>query len=294
MKEIIFEVKHLSYTVESILNIEMDTIEHTLLEEINFQLYKNEIIGIVGENGAGKSTLCKLLAGIDAPSKGEILLESQNILEYSPQWKVHRDIAMVFQNIDEQFIGTSCREDVFLYLANFGFSEEEIELRLLDVAKELQVDTLLDSPLSELSGGQKQLLAIVEVLALKPKVLILDEPTARLDEINETIVLEQLEKIVAKKQVSIILVSHKMSELKHTDRILALANKRIEHNLFSNQFLTQYELLDYYHLDVFPMVEITHYLQKNDVALPLPKDLSMSAFMHNIRAVFKEGENDLS
>lgn len=289
MKELVFEVKHLNYTVESILSIEMDTIEHTLLEEINFQLYKNEIVGIVGQNGAGKSTLCKLLAGIDAPSKGEILLERQNILKYSPQWKVHRDIAMVFQNIDEQFIGTSCREDVFLYLANFGFSEEEIEQRLLDVAKELQVDTLLDSPLSELSGGQKQLLAIVEVLALKPKVLILDEPTAQLDEINEAIVLEQLEKIVAKKQVSIILVSHKMSELKHTDRILALVDKTVKHDLFSNQFLTQYELLDYYHLDVSPMVEITHYLQKNDVALSLPKDLSMSAFMHNIRAVFKEG-----
>ncbi|GMA08144.1 energy-coupling factor transporter ATP-binding protein EcfA1 [Tetragenococcus halophilus subsp. flandriensis] len=292
MKEIVFEVRNLVYTVESILSIEMDTIEHTLLEEINFQLYKNEIVGIVGENGAGKSTLCKLLAGIDVPTKGEILLESQNILEYSPQWKIHRDIAMVFQNIDEQFIGTSCREDAFLYLANFGFSEEEIELRLSDIAKELQVDALLDSPLSELSGGQKQLLAIVEVLALKPKVLILDEPTAQLDEINEAIVLKQLEKIVAKKQVSIILVSHKMSELKHSDRILGLADKTIEHDLSTDRFLTAHELLDNYHLNISPILEITHYLQKNNVPLPSLTDLSVPTFMHNIQSIFKEDQKE--
>lgn len=289
MNDYLFEARNLSYTVESILNIGMETTEYSLLEKINFRLKKNEIIGIVGQNGAGKSTLCRLLSGIEPPTEGEIFLENKNVIDYSPQWKIHQDIAMVFQNIEEQFIGKTCMEDTGLYLSNFGYSESEIEERLWEAAKELHVETLLDSSLAELSGGQKQLLAISEVLALKPKVMILDEPTAQLDEVNEAIVLDQLKKVVEKAQVSIILVSHKISELKYTDYILGLENKTVQHSFSSEYFLTQYDLLTYYNLTPPATVEITHYLQNSGIPVTALPDLSIDSFIGNIRSFFKNG-----
>lgn len=282
-----FEIKNVSLKIEALMNLELQTTTQTILKNVNFYLDRKEMIGIVGKNGAGKSTLCELLAGIKAPTEGSVFLNGQDIFSDNIKDNIHQLIAMVFQNIDEQFIGKTSREDALLYLSNFGFSNIEIEEKIYRTASLLGIAERLDQPLNELSGGQKQLLAITEVLAVEPEVLILDEPTAQLDEINEQMVLQQLQNIVQDKNVSIIIVSHKINELMLTDRILPLENGYLQESYPTLEFLTDDQLLKKHDMEVPTVVALTKQLRDKGFFVDGIKSLSHSAFVKKVKEVFE-------
>ena len=161
--------------------------------------------------------------------------------------------------IDTQFIGKDFMEDVTLYLGNFGWTAAQIQNQITDISRQLKIQSLIKRPFKTLSGGQKQLLAIAEVLLLRPQLLILDEPTAQLDPENTRLVLNVLQKIKNEQQLAVLLITHKLSELALTQRTLILNQGTIVQQCQTPELLTDAKLLE---ANQLPLPDTIAILQK--------------------------------
>lgn len=151
------------------------------LKDVSFSLYEGEWVSVIGQNGSGKSTLAKLLNGLFLPESGKITLNDTMILSEETVWDVRKQIGMVFQNPDNQFVGTTVQDDVVFGLENIGMPREQMIERLEQALQLVRMEDFLNEEPHSLSGGQKQRVAIAGVLALQPSILILDEATSMLD-----------------------------------------------------------------------------------------------------------------
>ena len=216
-------------------------------------------MGLVGPNGSGKTTLGKLLVRILEPTAGQLIIKGQDYHDIQPAWHLNQMVGMVFQNIDTQFIGKDFMEDVTLYLSNFGWTAAQIQTQITDISRQLKIQSLIKRPFKTLSGGQKQLLAIAEVLLLRPQLLILDEPTAQLDPENTRLVLKLLQKIKKEQQLAVLLITHKLSELALTQRTLILNQGTIVQQCQTSELLTDAKLLE---ANQLPLPDTIAILQK--------------------------------
>ncbi|MCO6542538.1 MAG: energy-coupling factor ABC transporter ATP-binding protein [Lactobacillus sp.] len=262
METALLQVQHLQYVAEQLVNLELETTKHEILHDVNFSIQTQDFVGLVGPNGSGKTTLSKLLTRILEPTAGKILINGTDYQAVTPQWQLHQYVSMVFQNVDAQFIGPNFVEDMALYLGNFNWSPAKIQARIQEISDQLGLEELIERPFNSLSGGQKQLLAIAEALALQPQLLILDEPTAQLDPENTQLVLNLLQKLQTQYQITIILVTHKLAELALTNRVLILNHGTITQTCATDKLLTDMTLLQQNQLPVPDTVTIAQHFQK--------------------------------
>lgn len=194
-----------------------------VLRKCSFEIYENEWVAIIGHNGSGKSTIAKLLNGLLFPQEGEIIIDGQQVNEESI-WSIRKEVGMVFQNPDNQFVGATVQDDVAFGMENRGVPREEMQKRIKETLAAVRMqDYRLTEP-HRLSGGQKQRVAIASVLAISPKVLILDEATAMLDPSGRKEIMDTVGGIQESNGLSLITITHDLQEVVQADRVIVMNN----------------------------------------------------------------------
>ena len=240
MKSII-DVKNLSFRYK-------ESQEYYDVKDITFHVKRGEWLSIVGHNGSGKSTTVRLIDGLLEAESGEIVIDGQRLTEENV-WNIRRQIGMVFQNPDNQFVGATVEDDVAFGLENQGLSRQEMQKR---VEEALDLVGMLDFKKREparLSGGQKQRVAIAGVVALRPAILILDEATSMLDPEGRRELIETVKGIRKDYDMTVISITHDLEEVAMSDRVLVMKKGEIEstsspRELFSRNDLDQIGLDD--------------------------------------------------
>lgn len=208
------------------------------VHSVTFDIKENEWIAIVGRNGSGKSTLAKLLNGLILPEEGHITIDDEIILAEETIWDVRKRIAMVFQNPDNQFVGTTVLDDIAFGLENHGIEKSEMDRRVQDV---LNIVNMMEFKLHEphsLSGGQKQRVAIAGALAIQPSILILDEATSMLDPFGRKEVIETIRNLHKDINMTVISITHDIEEAVHADRILIMHDGHLIQSVTPEELLT--------------------------------------------------------
>jgi len=197
------------------------------LDEIDFHLHYGEKTGLVGDNGSGKTTLLQLLVGIIRPDSGKMTIFGRKVEKESDFIAIREQIGLLFQNSDDQLFCPTVIEDVAFGPLNLGLSAQQARQRALETLEQLQLLELADRVTHQLSGGEKKLVALATLLSMKPKVLLLDEPTAGLDQGTKS----RLAKILAELEVTYIMASHEFDFLsENTDAIYGMKSGRIEYH----------------------------------------------------------------
>ncbi|MCY7102723.1 energy-coupling factor ABC transporter ATP-binding protein [Streptococcus oralis] len=235
MKSII-EVKDLSFRYK-------EDQDYYDVNNVSFHVKRGEWLSIVGHNGSGKSTTIRLIDGLLEAESGEIWIDGQ-LLSSKNVWDLRRQIGMVFQNPDNQFVGATVEDDVAFGLENQGLPREEMKKR---VAESLELVGMLDFKKREparLSGGQKQRVAIAGVVALRPAILILDEATSMLDPEGRRELIQTVQEIRKDHQMTVVSITHDLEEVAMSDRVLVMKKGQVEstsspRELFSRDDLDQ-------------------------------------------------------
>ena len=212
------------------------------LSDINLEIKGNEFVTIIGKNGSGKSTFSKLLSGLVKFKNGEIKIDNLDLSNKKQELDIRKNIAIVFQNPENQIIFDKVYDDIAFGLKNLGFSKDEIETRIDESLKQVNMLEFKDSYTTELSGGQKQRIAIASSLAINPKVLILDEPTSMLDPSSKKQVYEIL-KTLKESGITIIYITNFIDEILLGDRTIIFENGKIKKDFYKKDLLSNLENL---------------------------------------------------
>ena len=252
---------------------ENDEVIETLsaLSALNFSIEAGSFVCILGHNGSGKSTLAKLFNALQLPTEGTILVSGMDSREEKNIFPIRREVGMVFQNPDNQIIASVVEEDVGFGPENIGLPTDEIWQRVNNALSAVYMEAYrLKSP-NHLSGGQKQRVAIAGTLAMEPKTIVLDEPTAMLDPSGRKEVLESVLELKRKKGISIILITHYMEEAVDADRILLMDSGKLVMDGSPREVFQNVERLKEYRMDVPLITELAHKLQKK--GFPIEKTI---------------------
>ena len=252
---------------------ENDEVIETLsaLSALDFSIEDGSFVCILGHNGSGKSTLAKLFNALQLPSEGTILVSGMDSREEKNIFPIRREVGMVFQNPDNQIIASVVEEDVGFGPENIGLPTDEIWHRVNNALSAVHMEAYrLKSP-NHLSGGQKQRVAIAGTLAMEPKTIVLDEPTAMLDPSGRKEVLESVLELKRKKGISIILITHYMEEAVDADRILLMDSGKLVMDGSPREVFQNVERLREYRMDVPLITELAHKLQKK--GFPIEKTI---------------------
>ena len=252
---------------------ENDEVIETLsaLSALNFSIETGSFVCILGHNGSGKSTLAKLFNALQLPTEGTILVSGMDSREEKNIFPIRREVGMVFQNPDNQIIASVVEEDVGFGPENIGLPTDEIWQRVNNALSAVHMEAYrLKSP-NHLSGGQKQRVAIAGTLAMEPKTIVLDEPTAMLDPSGRKEVLESVLELKRKKGISIILITHYMEEAVDADRILLMDSGKLVMDGSPREVFQNVERLKEYRMDVPLITELAHKLQKK--GFPIEKTI---------------------
>lgn len=252
---------------------ENDEVIETLsaLSALDFSIEEGSFVCILGHNGSGKSTLAKLFNALQLPTEGTVLVSGMDSREEKNIFPIRREVGMVFQNPDNQIIASVVEEDVGFGPENIGLPTDEIWQRVNNALSAVHMETYrLKSP-NHLSGGQKQRVAIAGTLAMEPKTIVLDEPTAMLDPSGRKEVLESVLELKRKKGISIILITHYMEEAVDADRILLMDSGKLVMDGSPREVFQNVECLKEYRMDVPLITELAHKLQKK--GFPIEKTI---------------------
>lgn len=192
-----------------------------VLKNISFSLNEGEWLAIIGHNGSGKSTIAKLMNGLLFPTEGDIFINGTKVTEKTI-WDVRQNIGLVFQNPDNQFVGTTVRDDVAFGMENRGIDREEMTRRIKKTLKAVGMSDYEGTEPHRLSGGQKQRVAIAGILAIEPKVLILDEATSMLDPQGRKEILTTVTDIQKQRNLSLITITHDLSEISQAEKVIVM------------------------------------------------------------------------
>ncbi|PWM46445.1 MAG: energy-coupling factor transporter ATPase [Clostridiales bacterium] len=247
MKNLVFnlniiEIKNLSFTYEGT--------DRQILKNINLSVEEGDFVAVLGHNGSGKSTLANCINAILEPSDGEVLVAGLSTKDDSDEnlLQIRKTVGTVFQNPDNQLIATVVEEDVAFALENIGVEPSEMRRRVDEALNRVEMSSFSKHATHQLSGGQKQRIAIAGILAMRPKVLVLDEPTAMLDPKGRKEVMRVLHELNA-EGVTIILITHYMNEAAQAKRIVVINEGEVlvdgtPHYVFQNAGLLKSVGLD--------------------------------------------------
>ena len=210
--------------VISIKNIHFhyhDNDKREALSDVSIDVYPGEWLAIIGHNGSGKSTLAKMMNGLLEPNEGSIYIDDQLLTEETV-YEARRKVGMVFQNPDNQFVGTTVEDDIAFGLENIGMPREEMIQKINSSLEMVRMTPFKDKEPARLSGGQKQRVAIAGMIALAPKVVILDEATSMLDPQGRFEVISTIQKLHKEKGITVISITHDLEEAASADRVLLM------------------------------------------------------------------------
>ena len=196
------------------------------LTDVSLEITEGEWVAIIGPNGSGKSTLAKIMNGLLVPAAGQVTIKDLTIDEETV-WEARRSVGMVFQNPDNQFVGSTVEDDVAFGLENNGVPRQEMISRIEEALAEVRMSEFKDKEPARLSGGQKQRVALASILALRPDIIILDEATSMLDPNGRQEVIAAIRKIKERFNLTVISITHDLDEASLADRILMMQGGRL-------------------------------------------------------------------
>ena len=241
---------------------------HRAVDEVDLDVKEGQFIAILGHNGSGKSTLAKHINAILVPTGGTMWVDGKDTKKPEELWNVRQSAGMVFQNPDNQIIGTVVEEDVGFGPENLGVPTDEIWERVEDSLKAVGMIEYRHHSPNKLSGGQKQRVAIAGVVAMEPKCIVLDEPTAMLDPVGRKEVLKTVQKLRKKKNVTVILITHYMEEVIDADKIYVMDHGHVVMEGTPREIFAQVDRLKEYRLDVPQVTILADKLRKKGLDIP--------------------------
>ena len=247
--------------------------EHTAVQDMSFSVEKGELLGIIGHTGSGKSTLIQHLNGLLKPTSGDVLLDGKSIWTDKKTTREARfRVGLVFQYPEYQLFEETVYRDISFGPKNMGLPEEEIRRRVLRAAQfaGVQEEVLEKSPF-DLSGGQKRRVAIAGVIAMEPKCIVLDEPTAMLDPRGRREVIDTIGRLNREKGITVVLITHHMDEAAKAQRVVVLDKGKVAADGTPKEVFSQVELLHGIGLAAPETVELCWKLNQEGFDLPLDK-----------------------
>ncbi len=240
----------------------------TAVDHVSMNIEQGDFIAILGHNGSGKSTLAKHINAILYPTEGTVWVDGMDTTEEDRLWDIRQTAGMVFQNPDNQIIGQVVEEDVGFGPENMGIPTEEIWQRVEESLKAVGMYEFRKYSPNKLSGGQKQRVSIAGVLAMHPKCIVLDEPTAMLDPSGRKEVIRALRALNDVEKVTVILITHYMEEIIHANKVFVMDEGKIALQGTPREIFSQVERLKNLRLDVPQVTLLAYELQKKGVSLP--------------------------
>lgn len=238
------------------------------IDEVDIEAKEGQFIAILGHNGSGKSTLAKHLNAILMPTEGSVWVDGKNTSNPDELWNVRQSAGMVFQNPDNQIIGTVVEEDVGFGPENLGVPTDEIWQRVEESLKAVGMIEYRHHSPNKLSGGQKQRVAIAGVVAMEPKCIVMDEPTAMLDPVGRREVLKTVHKLRKQKKVTVILITHYMEEVVDADKIFVMDHGKVVMEGSPKEIFSKVDELKSYRLDVPQVTILADELRKRGLDIP--------------------------
>lgn len=238
------------------------------IDEVSLDIEPGQFIAILGHNGSGKSTLAKHMNALLVPSDGTMWVDGMDTKEDEHLWDVRQSAGMVFQNPDNQIIGTVVEEDVGFGPENLGVPTEEIWQRVEDSLKAVGMIEYRHHSPNKLSGGQKQRVAIAGVMAMRPKCIVLDEPTAMLDPNGRKEVLRSVMELRKREHITVILITHYMEEVVDADHVFVMDHGHVVMQGTPREIFSQVDALKHYRLDVPQVTILADELRKRGLDIP--------------------------
>ena len=285
-------VKTKDLTFEYIRRDEEGNVEGitTAVDHVNIDLQAGQFIAVLGHNGSGKSTLAKHFNALVSPTEGTVWVDGMDTKEDDKILDIRQTAGMVFQNPDNQIVGTLVDEEVGFGPENIGVPTEEIWERVEKSLKAVGMYAFRNQSPNKLSGGQKQRIAIAGIVAMKPKCIVLDEPTAMLDPLGRKDVLNVLHELNRQENVTVILITHYMEEVIDIDKLYVMDDGKLVMSGTPREIFSQVEKLKELRLDVPHVTELAYELQKEGV--PLKNGiLTSEEFTEELIRVRNEGFN---
>ncbi len=239
------------------------------VDGVSMEVHRGEFVAVLGANGCGKSTLAKHFNAILLPESGTVLVEDMDTRTDEKLYDIRQKVGMVFQNPDNQIVSNVVEEDVAFAPENLGVPSDEIQRRVDAALKTVGMYEYRAHAPQLLSGGQKQRVAIAGVLAMKPKCIVLDEPTAMLDPQGRREVIETVERLNREEGMTVVLITHHMDEATHAGRVVAMNDGKIVADGTPAEVFSQVELLRSVGLSVPETTELLYALRADGFDLPL-------------------------
>ncbi|TCS79972.1 energy-coupling factor transporter ATPase [Pectinatus cerevisiiphilus] len=256
------EIKNLMYEY-----IQTDNKKKKALDNVNLTINKGEFIAVIGMNGSGKSTLARHLNGLLLPTAGSCIVDGLDTKNETTIWQVRQKVGMVFQNPDNQIIAAIVEDDVAFGPENLGIMPEEIRKRVTESLKAVNMEEKRNFAPHLLSGGQKQLIAIAGVLAMRTDYMVLDEPTAMLDPSGRAAVMEAVHKLHEKYGMTIILITHFMDEAISADRIIVMHDGKVAADGTPREIFSDVEKIRKLGLELPLASQMVHALRKRKIEI---------------------------
>ncbi|MDF2802822.1 MAG: transporter related [Anaerocolumna sp.] len=238
------------------------------VDNVEMDIKKGDFVAILGHNGSGKSTFAKHINAILIPTEGALWVNGMDTKDEDKIWDIRQSAGMVFQNPDNQIIGTVVEEDVGFGAENLGVPTEEIWSRVEESLKAVGMLEYRSHSPNKLSGGQKQRVAIAGIMAMKPSCIVLDEPTAMLDPVGRSEVIKTVKELNKKENVTIVLITHYMEEVIEADKVVVMDQGKVVMQGTPREIFSRVEELKKYRLDVPQVTELAYELQKSGMNLP--------------------------
>ncbi len=238
------------------------------VDQVTLQVQKGDFVAILGHNGSGKSTLAKHMNAILTPTGGTMWVDGKDTKEEAHLWEIRQSAGMVFQNPDNQIIGTIVEEDVGFGPENMGVPTKEIWERVEESLKAVNMLKYRHHSPNKLSGGQKQRVAIAGVVAMHPKCIVLDEPTAMLDPNGRKEVIRAVRALNQVEEITVILITHYMEEVIYADKVVVMDRGKVVMEGTPREIFFQVDKLKAYRLDVPQATLLAYELKKAGVDLP--------------------------
>ena len=242
--------------------------ESTALDDVSVEIEKGSFVAVLGHNGSGKSTMAKHLNSLLLPDGGTVFIKEYDTRDEAHLWDIRQTAGMVFQNPDNQIIANVVEEDVAFGPENMGVPSQEIWKRVDESLKKVGMAAYRTKSPNQLSGGQKQRVAIAGVMAMKPEIIILDEPTAMLDPVGRMEVIRTIHELNRLEGITVILITHYMEEVVDADRVLVMDGGKLMMDGTPKEIFSRAQELKKYRLDVPQVTELAWELKQEGIELP--------------------------
>lgn len=238
------------------------------VDEVSLDIKQGEFVAILGHNGSGKSTLAKHINAILYPTEGTVWVDGMDTSDEDKLWDIRQKAGMVFQNPDNQIIGQIVEEDVGFGPENLGVPTKEIWERVEESLKAVGMYEFRKYSTNKLSGGQKQRVSIAGVIAMHPKCIVLDEPTAMLDPNGRKEVIRAVHALNDVENITVVLITHYMEEIIYADKVFVMDDGKVAMEGTPKEIFSQVEKLKSLRLDVPQVTLLAHELKKSGIPLP--------------------------